>query len=65
MLQCGDMTHTEALRIATRLGAQSLALARDLGSLETRKIARLIVLDSNPLTDIRESSGIAYAMKQR
>ena len=63
MLQRGDMTPHEALRIATLLGARSIGLDADLGSLEPGKLADLVVLDRNPLEDITHSTAIRYVMK--
>ncbi|HJQ30802.1 MAG TPA: amidohydrolase family protein [Pyrinomonadaceae bacterium] len=62
MLQQGGMTPLEALRCATLYGAQYLGLDGDLGSLEPGKLADLVVLDKNPLTDIRNSESIRYVM---
>jgi Tol biopolymer transport system component/imidazolonepropionase-like amidohydrolase len=63
MLASGEMTPMEALRIATIMGATSIGYGKDLGSLETGKLADLVVLDSNPLEDIRNSAAIRYVMK--
>jgi cytosine/adenosine deaminase-related metal-dependent hydrolase len=63
MLQSGDMTPMEALRIATLYGAESIGYGADLGSLEPGKLADLIVLNSNPLENIRNSTDIQYVMK--
>ena len=41
----------------------SFALAVDLGSLEPGKLADLIVLDKNPLEDIRNTEAIRMVMK--
>jgi len=62
-LQSGGLTPHETLRVATRFGAESLGLAKDLGSVESGKLADLIVLDKNPLADIRNTLSIRYVMK--
>jgi len=63
MLQSGDMTPLEALRIATLFGAESIGYGRDLGSIEPGKLADLVVLDANPLDDIRRSTDIRWVLK--
>ncbi len=58
----GGMTNLEALRSATLSGAEYLGLDKDLGSLEVGKLADLLVLDKNPLEDIRNSESINSVM---
>ena len=62
MLQQGGMTPMEALRAATIAGARYLGLDAEIGSLEKGKLADLVVLDRNPLENIRHSESIAYVM---
>jgi len=62
MLAQGGMTNMEALRAATLNGAEYLGMGDDLGSLEVGKLADLIVLDKNPLEDIRNSNSVVYTM---
>jgi imidazolonepropionase-like amidohydrolase len=63
MLQSGGMTNMETLRVATLLGAQSIGYGSDLGSIEVGKLADLVVLNSDPLTNIRNSTDIRYVVK--
>jgi len=49
MLQQGGMSNMEALRAGTIDGARYLGMDGDLGSIETGKLADLVVLDRNPL----------------
>ena len=62
MLAQGGMTPMEALRSATLSGAQYLGLDGDLGSLAVGKLADLIVLDANPLEDIRNTDTTRMVM---
>lgn len=63
MLQSGGMTPWEALHCATMLGAESIGLDKHVGSLETGKLADLVVLNSNPLENIQNSRDIRYVIK--
>jgi imidazolonepropionase-like amidohydrolase/Tol biopolymer transport system component len=62
MFEQGGMTKHQALRAATLWGAEYLGMERDLGSIEPGKLADLIVLDQNPLENIRHSDSIRYTM---
>lgn len=62
-LQSGGLTPMETLRAATLHGAQAIGYAQDLGSLEAGKLADLVVLDKNPLDNIRNTTSIRYVMK--
>jgi Tol biopolymer transport system component len=54
----GGMSTTEILRAATIDAAHIIGAPSDLGSIETGKLADLVVLNSNPLDDIRNSVDI-------
>jgi len=58
----GGMTPFEALRAGTWNGAKYLGLDADVGSLEPGKLADLIVIDGNPLANIRESESVVYTV---
>ena len=59
----GGMSPHDVLRVATIYGAEAIGLGTDLGSLEPGKFADLLVLDRNPLENIRNSNSIRYVMK--
>lgn len=62
-LQSGGLTPMETLRAATLHGAQAIGYAQDLGSIEEGKLADLVILDKNPLDNIRNTTFIRYVMK--
>lgn len=59
----GGMKTMDALRVATILGAEAIGLDEDLGSLETGKLADILILDKNPLDDLRNTNTIDMVIK--
>jgi hypothetical protein len=53
----------EAIAVATLHGAYFIGLDHETGSITPGKLADLIVLNADPLADIRNSADIAYVMK--
>jgi imidazolonepropionase-like amidohydrolase/Tol biopolymer transport system component len=58
----GGMKPLQALRAGTLAGAWYLGMDKDLGSLEPGKLADVIVLDRNPLEDLRNTDSVRYTM---
>jgi imidazolonepropionase-like amidohydrolase len=57
------LTPMETLEVASLGGAYMAGLEDDLGSIEVGKLADLVVLNSNPLQDIRRTTDIRFVMK--
>jgi Tol biopolymer transport system component len=62
LMSQGGMSNSHILRAATLNGARTLALDGQIGSLETGKLADVIVLDANPLEDIRNTNTVRLTM---
>lgn len=63
LMSWGGMKPLDILRSATLVGAEGLGLDEDIGSIETGKLADVVVLDKNPLEDIRNTDSIRYVIK--
>jgi Tol biopolymer transport system component len=62
LLAQGGMSNHRILRAATLNGATTLGFDKQLGSVEVGKLADLIVLERNPLEDIRNSNSVRYTL---
>ena len=63
MMASGGLKPHAALKAATIDSADAIGFKKDLGSLEAGKLADLLVLDANPLDDIKNTAKIAQVMK--
>ena len=62
-LGSGGLTTHETLKVVTIFGAEAIGLQQDVGSIEPGKLADLVVLDANPLVNIRNTNTVRYVMK--
>ena len=59
----GGMKNIDALKIATIKGTEALGLDNDLGSLESGKIADILIMDKNPLDNLRNTNTLTHVIK--
>ena len=62
LLQSGGLSQHDVLRSATIVGAEAIGLGTEIGSLEAGKFADMIVLDKNPLENIRNTNTVSMVM---
>lgn len=62
MIGQGGFSNLEALRAGTIWGAEYIGMDKEIGSLEKGKLADLVILDANPLEDLRNSEQVGYVM---
>jgi len=53
----------DAIKIATINGARAMRLSDKLGTIETGKLADLVVVEGDPLTDIRDARNVRMVMR--
>lgn len=61
MMVQGGMTPHEALRVATREGAEYLGL-EDIGTIDVNKLADLTIIEGDVLADIRRSEDVRHVL---
>ena len=59
----GGMNNHDALKVATIHGAKAIGLDDDLGTIESGKIADIVIMDHNPLENLRNTNTIKYVVK--
>ncbi|WP_419941101.1 amidohydrolase family protein [Candidatus Palauibacter sp.] len=59
----GGASNYDILRAATILGAEAIGFGEQLGSIEEGKFADLVILNSSPLDELRNTVDIRYVMK--
>jgi Tol biopolymer transport system component/imidazolonepropionase-like amidohydrolase len=57
------MSPIDALRAATIVSAEKIGFGNDLGSVESGKLADLVVLDADPLAEIHNTAKIRWVIK--
>ncbi len=62
MFEQGGMSPMQALRSATINGARYIGLGEHIGSLEAGKLADLILINGNPLLNLRETEFVTHTM---
>jgi len=59
----GGMKNHDALKIATIKGAEAIGLDNDLGSLDTGKLADILIMSKNPMDDLRNTNTLTHVIK--
>jgi hypothetical protein len=64
LLVKAGLSNIDALRAATIINAEGLGEEKNIGSIETGKLANLVILNGNPLDDISNTKNIKYVVKR-
>jgi imidazolonepropionase-like amidohydrolase len=63
LVQDAGLTPSDAIQSATINGARTIGRENDLGSIEVGKIADFVVLDMDPISDIRNVRSVYMTVK--
>ena len=59
----GGISNHDMLKVSTLIGAYAIGLDKELGSIESGKLADLVILDEDPLKNIRNTNTVKMVMK--
>lgn len=62
-MQSGGLKNYDVLKVATITGAEALGLDGDVGSISTGKLADIVIMDKNPLENIRNTNTVSMVIK--
>lgn len=62
MFEQGGMSNMQVLRAGTINGAEYIGMSDEIGSLKEGKLADLLILDKNPMDNIRNTESVRYTM---
>jgi imidazolonepropionase-like amidohydrolase len=62
LLESAGLSRSQVLTMATRNGADALGILEEAGTIEPGKRADLVILDADPLRDLRNTRRIRYVV---